>query len=301
MIDMTAEMVSGFDNAVIGANTVTVTYEGQTATFEVQIVKAKVTFLMDDGTIISEKEYLFGDTVEIPEVPQKPADNTYRYEFAGWDQEVQNCTGNAIYKATFTPVYIDYTVEFQDEDGKVISQQTYHWGDAITIPDAPAKLADNTYTYTFAGWDKEVATNCGGNATYMATYKSAYIEYTVTFQYEDGTVIKQETLHYGDAVVAPENPAVPDGYAFLGWDKEITVCQGDATYTLVLEKHVIPGDLDNNGLVNSDDVIQLLLHISLPDMFPITSNADYTKDGAVTSDDVVQLLLHISLPDMFPL
>ena len=301
-LDMTAEMVSGFDNTNVGANTLTVTYGDKTATFEVQIVKAKVVFQMEDGTVISEKEYLFGDTVEIPADPTKSADNTYNYIFAGWDKEIVSCAGNAVYTATFTSEYIDYTVKFLNEDGAVISEQTYHWGDEITVPADPAKAADNTYTYAFTGWDKEVAAVCGGNATYTAVYSAAYIEYTVTFQYEDGTVIKQYTLHYGDAVEVPEAPAAPDGYQFTGWDKAITACEGNATYTAVFApRDRIPGDIDGNEVVNSDDVVQLLLHISLPDMFPISTDADYTHDGVVNSDDVVQLLLHISLPDIFPL
>jgi len=67
------------------------------------------------------------------------------------------------------------------------------------------------------------------------------------------------------------------------------------------EPYGTPGDIDGNEEVNSDDVVQLLLHISLPDMFPIDADADFNGDSKVTSDDVVQLLLHISLPDMFPL
>lgn len=101
-LDITPEMVSGFDNTNVGTNTLTVTYEGQTATFEVQIVKAKVIFQMEDGTIISEKEYLFGDTVEIPEAPTKPADGNGYYIFTGWDKEIVTaCGGNAVYIAQF--------------------------------------------------------------------------------------------------------------------------------------------------------------------------------------------------------
>lgn len=101
-LDITPEMVSGFDNTNVGTNTLTVTYEGQTATFEVQIVKAKVIFQMEDGTVISEKEYLFGDTVEIPEAPTKPADGNGYYIFTGWDKEiVTTCDGNAVYIAQF--------------------------------------------------------------------------------------------------------------------------------------------------------------------------------------------------------
>ena len=300
-LDITPEMVTGFDNTNVGANTITVTYSEKVATFEVQIVKAKVIFQLEDGTVISEKEYFIGDTVEIPADPTKASDNTYDYVFTGWDREVVLCDGNAVYTATFTPKYIDYTVKFLNEDGSVISEQTYHWGDEVTVPGDPSKPADNTYTYAFAGWDKEVSA-CAGDAVYTATYQEAYIEYTVTFQLKDGTVIKQYTLHYGDAVTAPENPAAPEGYLFAGWDKPITDCQGDVTYTAVFAlRDYMPGDLDGNEEVNTDDVFKLLLHISLPDMFPVKGDVDFTGDGAVTTDDVFRLLLHISLPDMFPL
>ena len=299
-LDLTAEMVSGFDNTNVGINTITVTFEDKTVTFDVEIIKAKVIFQLEDGTVLSEKEYLYGDTVELPADPTKASDNVYDYAFAGWDREVVLCDGNAVYTAIFSKEYINYTVKFLNEDGTVLSEQTYHWGDEITLPADPTKSADNTYTYAFAGWDQEV-TICAGDATYTATYQEIYIAYTITFQLEDGTVLKQYTLHYGDAVTTPENPEAPSGYDFAGWDKPITSCMGDEIYTAVFTPNGIPGDLDGNGTVDSDDVVQLLLHISLPDLFPISINADYTKDGVVTSDDVVQLLLHISLPDLFPL
>ena len=63
------------------------------------------------------------------------------------------------------------------------------------------------------------------------------------------------------------------------------------------------GDFDGNLVVDTDDVVALLLHISMPDMFKLPEgvSADFTSDGAVTTDDAVKLLLHISMPDMFPL
>lgn len=64
---------------------------------------------------------------------------------------------------------------------------------------------------------------------------------------------------------------------------------------------MIPGDIDGNFVVNRDDVVQLLLHVSMPDAFPIAVPADYTGDGNISRDDVVQLLLHVSMPDAFPL
>lgn len=63
----------------------------------------------------------------------------------------------------------------------------------------------------------------------------------------------------------------------------------------------IPGDLDGNDIVDRDDVIQLLLHITMPEMFGLDAPADFNNDGLVTRDDVIALLLHISMPDIFPL
>ena len=61
------------------------------------------------------------------------------------------------------------------------------------------------------------------------------------------------------------------------------------------------GDCNGDGAVSTDDVVQLLLHLSLPDMFSISGHADFTGDKKVDTEDAVQLLLHISMPDMFPL
>jgi len=64
---------------------------------------------------------------------------------------------------------------------------------------------------------------------------------------------------------------------------------------------VPPGDIDCNMLVNRDDVVQLLLHVSMPEAFPLQVPADFTGDEIVNRDDVVQLLLHVSMPEAFPL
>ena len=41
--------------------------------------------------------------------------------------------------------------------------------------------------------------------------------------------------------------------------------------------------------------------LSFPDMFPIDVPADFTGDNKVDQADVMQLLWHVSFPDMFPL
>ena len=107
----------------------------------------------------------------------------------------------------------------------------------MVVPATPTKAADNTYTYTFKAWDSEVV-DCAGNATYTATYDSHFIDYTVIFKNEDGTVLSSNTYHYGEEVTVPENPSKEsDGhkYAFAGWDKDVVNCASDAIYTATFE------------------------------------------------------------------
>lgn len=61
------------------------------------------------------------------------------------------------------------------------------------------------------------------------------------------------------------------------------------------------GDLNSDNVVTTDDVVQLLLHLSMPGMFEIDGHGDFNGDGNLDTEDAVQLLLHISMPDLFPL
>jgi len=62
-----------------------------------------------------------------------------------------------------------------------------------------------------------------------------------------------------------------------------------------------PGDMNGDESVNDDDVILLLWHTLLPDMYPIEGKADFNADGSVNDEDVIYLLWHTLLPDMYPL
>jgi len=135
-----------------------------------------VVFKDADGTVLSMQNYNYGDEVVAPEAPAKEADETYTYEFAGWDKDVTACVGNAVYTATYTETYIEYTVKFLNEDGTEITTATYHYGDTVVVPENPTKEADENYTYEFAGWTPEVAATVAGNAEYTASFTATKIE-----------------------------------------------------------------------------------------------------------------------------
>ena len=291
---------NGWDSTVMDC-TGDATY---TATYESKYIDYTVTFKDWDGTVLSSKTYHYGDKVTAPADPIRAADEACTYSFNGWDNLVVDCVGDATYTATYMSEYISYTVTFRDWDGAMLTDSTYRYGDAVFGPPECYRNADNTYTYTFVGWDKEVV-DCAGDATYTATYTATYINYTITFQYSDGTVISKHTYHYSDEVSVPSDPEAPEGlgagYAFDGWDKEITPCQGDAVYTAQFIRVFIPGDLDQDEQVNNKDVEYLLWHTLFPEQYPIVGDADFNGDGTINNKDVEYLLWHTLFPEDYPL
>ena len=63
----------------------------------------------------------------------------------------------------------------------------------------------------------------------------------------------------------------------------------------------LPGDINGDGTVNREDVIQLLLYVSAPGLIELNVPADFNGDGKVTRDDVIALLLHVSSGGSLPL
>ncbi len=66
-----------------------------------------VVFRNWDGSVISMAIYSVGDTVVIPDDPQRPAAAGYQYTFSGWDKEVSEiCVADAEYTAQYTSTKI---------------------------------------------------------------------------------------------------------------------------------------------------------------------------------------------------
>ena len=108
-----------------------------------------------------------------------------------------------------------YTVTFVDEDGTELSSVTYEEGATVEEPEAPTKADADGYSYTFAGWDKEV-TAVAEDVTYTATYTKTAIEYTITFMDGEDVV---DTVTFTVETTEIEAPAVPvkPGYENGAW------------------------------------------------------------------------------------
>nr|MCR5350095.1 hypothetical protein [Acholeplasmatales bacterium] len=160
----------------------------------------KVSFVDYDGDVLYENNVLENT---IPEFfgtnPTRDADAQYTYTFNGWDKELSKVTSETVYTATYTSTVRQYNVTFKDEDGTVLSSKAYDYNTEASALDVPTPTKDATaqYTYTFAGWDKELS-KVTADKEYIATYNAVIRQYKVTFKDEDGTVLLAEKLYdYG--------------------------------------------------------------------------------------------------------
>jgi len=64
---------------------------------------------------------------------------------------------------------------------------------------------------------------------------------------------------------------------------------------------VIRGEIDGNGIIDSDDAIYMLRNTLFPDVFPVVVDDDIDGNGVYDSDDAIYLLRYTLFPDLFPL
>ena len=152
-----------------------------TAVFELVPIHFTVDMIASEGGSILHDE---GEEITCEET------KTYRFEanegYRIADVLVNGVSVGAVDTYTLTEILEDcsievrfervsYTVTWKDWDGTVLQTETYYHGDEVVAITAPVRESDETYCYTFAGWDKEV-TVCLGDIIYTATYTAEEIE-----------------------------------------------------------------------------------------------------------------------------
>ena len=158
------------------------------------------------------------------------------YHFVQWsDGNTDNprtiiLSQDTSFTAEFAPNI--YVITFMNDDSTVISAQQYGYGQMPIAPEFPTKAATAEYTYTFAGWIPEIVAVIG-DATYKATFNATKNSYSITWLYEDGSLIDQTTVEYGvvptHADPIKENTAEYT-YTFAGWIPNVVAVTCDATY-----------------------------------------------------------------------
>lgn len=127
-----------------------------------------------------------------------------------------------------------YTFTFDKNGGNTPSSTTItkEYNTAVGTLPTCTRNADNTYTYTFAGWF-DTSSSSGGtqlttstkvtsNKTWYARWTPTYKNYTVTWDGNGGTPSKSSSsFHYNDALGTLPT-ATRTGYTFKGWSTSKT-------------------------------------------------------------------------------
>ncbi|MBR5218388.1 MAG: leucine-rich repeat protein [Clostridia bacterium] len=202
-------------------------------------------FVNDDGTVVIENNAPFGSVLlSAPAGPVKPATQQYAYTFAGWEGYTDGITitRDVTFTATYNATINQYTYQFVDEDGRLISEMTADYGTLIEAPASPVKEESEMYTYAFAYWNGYTeGMTLTDNVIFKAVYTQSIKQYTVTFV-SDGEVVCSYVADHGSVIVLPATPVKPAtqqySYIFTGWEGYAAdmVAKGNVTFTAVFNQ-----------------------------------------------------------------
>lgn len=141
--------------------------------------------------------------------------------------------------------------------GDVVKTSVWLYGATPSYDGTPFKSSDESYSYVFSGWDKEIVP-VTEDVTYTALFDATARTYTVVWNVDGATTT--EYYNYGEMPVYPgESDPVRAStteydFTFAGWSPEVGEVAGDVTY-------VAQFDVFNKLTGFSIDVSSLALEI----------------------------------------
>lgn len=208
-----------------------------------------ITWKSEDGenTLATVGQKTNTATIFTGATPTKAGNDQYSYVFDGWTTAPNNggtfyknnmtpkATGNATYYAHFDSVVNQYTVYWKNEAGTANIEMDIDqpYGAEVAYNSAtPTKSATVGATYVFDGWSTSVGgdvvslpATVKGEAIYYAHFAAVARTYTVTWLNDEGGMIDQTTVNYGDDPTHA-NPT-KEGYTFTGWTPALEPVTGE--------------------------------------------------------------------------
>ena len=172
-----------------------------------------------------------------------------------------------------------YTITFQDTEadgGNVWWSGNLAYGETLVYggTEMPTKAGDSQYSYEFAGWkdvdgvEHPMGTDLPAvtaEATYYAVYNQTVLQYTLTWDVNDGDALTgdytQGAVEWGTPITTPDDPT-KEGYQFGGWVSSITneveipseMPAADLTYTAQWTANTYTVHFDSNHGEAADEM-----------------------------------------------
>ncbi len=193
-----------------------------------------------DGTELGTNQVEDGQTASYQgETPTRAEDETYTYEFAGWDQALEpvyaDMTYTAVYNAVEKPTEEPTTEEPTTEEPTTEEPTTEEPTTEEPTTEEPTTEEPTTEEPTTEEPTTEEPTT-EEPTTEQPTTPAPVQQFTITWLNWDGTVLERDVVNKGNNPVyyGATPTRASDGtysYVFAGWRENVVPASGDAVYT----------------------------------------------------------------------
>jgi uncharacterized repeat protein (TIGR02543 family) len=238
-----------------------------TAHYNSSLRKYNVTWIID-GVAQTDYDLPYGTLPSAPFVPTKTPTAEFQYTFNGWNPQVTNVVGHAVYEATYLAQVRSYTVIWLEWDGTtLLTNYGVPYG---TFPDPtiavnpvhPSQTSD-PYTYVFAGWSPQLSTVVE-NVTYTATYTPVIKTFNVSWQIDSLVLLSVSNVAFGTNITYADytgatptkDATVSTVYTFSGWAEAEGPLYADrvyhAVFTSAIRQYVVTWLNWDASVIDSD-------------------------------------------------
>ena len=157
------------------------------------------------GISISSASHTFEDGAYLISVTVEDSDGNIRWTDSGWFR--------------FGPPVVSFVSE-----GEVLMTVTVSSGSTVSAPEDPSKETDETYTYTFAGWEGyDPEMRIDKDYVFTAVFDKTLREYLIEY-YSENSLFFEDMRPYGSPLgmtwVPEKDSDIQYDYAFVGWNTE---------------------------------------------------------------------------------
>lgn len=180
-----------------------------------------VVFQDEDNTVLKTSFVKEGEDACPPEMKRKKSETKHhQILFSGWDTEYQRVKKNLVIKAVYQKVPKKYLVMYFHENDKMLGMESVSYGSPAKAEIFPTKESDEEFDYIFSGWSRSL--DCvKGDMNVRALFEKKRKTFVVRFFLEQGVLLQQKQIAYGQKVDPPAPPEKKRdqvySYVFQGW------------------------------------------------------------------------------------